>query len=260
MNTLLILLTSFVWLPMVATGQPVKWGAGVPEPQSTVHCGDVYRIGATWMQSWSRVATRCYDVEAVPRVQFADQAGLPISGTSAYLLGINEPDQSANPQAPDAAAIVHRTMEDAYPTMLIGTPGVARVDYLRQWRAAYIARYGTPPRNLRFIDAHIYGGSLAQSRAILADFVALANEWSIPIWVTEWNFTLCADANALADAQAFARDLENNSRVARHAWFCTRCRDSETYCTGPAHDPRCNGSLFSQTGVPTAYGKLWARY
>jgi hypothetical protein len=259
-NVLALLLTSFMWLPFVATGQPVKWGAGVPESQSTVHCEDVYRIGATWMQSWSRIATRCWDVEAVPRVQFADQAGLPISGTSAYLLGITEPDQASNPQTPDQAAIAHRTMEDTYPKMLIGTPGVARVDYLRQWRAAYVARYGTPPRNLHFIDAHIYSGSLAQSRVLLAGFVALSNEWNLPLWVTEWNFVLCADPNAVADAKAFARDLEANPKVARHAWFASRYRGDEPWCEGSCRDPQCNGSLFSATtGQPTIYGKLFVR-
>jgi hypothetical protein len=50
MSVLAVLLTSFIWLPMVATGQPVKWGAGVTEPEGVVHCEDVYRIHAAWMQ------------------------------------------------------------------------------------------------------------------------------------------------------------------------------------------------------------------
>lgn len=248
-----------VYLPFVGNAPRVARSDSVGLTDIS-HCEDILRVDGSWSYDWSPMPPACPGIEMVPMIWGRPQLGSEIGGNSAYLLGFNEPNvpNLYSGMTPDEAAILwHDSIEDRYPDRLLVTPSSSNdVQWLRDWRSAYEARYGRAPR-MDAIAGHIYGTDLADARRILAEFVQLAREWRLPLWISEWSFAACGVPDAYAASRQFLADLNATPEVARSAWFGSRFDGAEAWWTHPPK-PGCLTNLFdSATGMPTAYGDLY---
>lgn len=242
-----------VYMPMVQSQFTPSKGVGLAHPP----CQDAIAIGAAWAYSWSRVAPTC--VEGVPMIWGATQAGLPVSGSSAYLLGFNEPDiaTQANLTAQEAAALWPH-IEDNYSDRLLVSPAPSHLDvaWLQRFRNAYIAQHGHAPR-LDALAVHCYGGYIG-CRAKIEQVTQYAESWNIEggVWVTEFATPPClfaSDEIALAQARQLIQWMQAEPRVARYAWFANRIDGNEWW--SPRMD--CITPLFDPFGALTQWGEMY---
>jgi hypothetical protein len=264
-NWLLILLTTTIFFPLVSgmqgqSGVNQKGSAALTRPV----CVDVQTMGGWWSYDWSPTPPDCPGIEMVPMVWGRPQLGTDIGGSSAYLLGFNEPDRPDQAaMTPDEAAQAwHDWIETSYPDRLLVSPAPTDPGWLREWRAAYIARYGVPPR-LSAVAGHVYPRSLTEALATLDGFAHISREWGLPLWITEWAAVPCwmpggSLSTALDLARQFANELDATPEVTRWAWFGSRFDGSEWWWLASWPMPDCSTSLFSTIdGQPTEWGQ-WA--
>lgn len=223
---------------------------------------EVVTLRVTWLWNWGVSPPVFPGVESIPNLWDASFIGQPLGGNSQWLLGFNEPDgrDQAN-MTPEVAAVAWRQIEQTYPDRKLTSPQVLHPgNWLEQWYAAYVARYGQPPR----IDAlaiHTYYGNSAEAYiARTQEFVALARAWGVPeVWVTEWTLApgLNRSQNDTADEMCtFVTWLEQEPMVTRYAPFTNRveCMAGAPYFQfdGPFDAP-----MFALDGRLTPLGRTY---
>jgi hypothetical protein len=127
-----------------------------------------------------------------------------------------------------------------------------------QFREAYIAQYGRTPR-LDALAMHFYGQRAADGIALTEWYKERAREWGITqVWVTEFAILACTNLS-LDDAGIEVRKLidyfDNDTMIARYAWFTNRTRADESYV-----NVNCMTALFDwATGIPMFWRDTYVR-
>ncbi len=199
------------------------------------YCQDVALLGGEWNYNWGPEPVPGCEAGFVPMIYgrfFVTQLRTAIlwATRSGWLLGFNEPDHSEQANiAPEEAATLWRQIEGARPPdVRLVSPATVQGDlnWLRQWRNAYYARYNEYPH----VDAwafHYYGGSSGLRNALDA-FITQLEAWGEPdeVWVTE--FGLCND-DAIDFMESAISIFEADPHVTRYAWFTSRRSGDESW-------------------------------
>lgn len=237
-------------------------------------CADAIKLGASWQYGWSPQPIQCSGIDNVPMMWGASQVESEIS-ESTWLLGFNEPERPEQANlTPQAAAIAWHRIEERFPDRRLVSPatmgGLGQQDialkWMRDWRTAYIAEYGIPPR-VDAIAFHVYGWGADSFIEISERYKALATEWDVEnLWLTE--FAMLAGAGKapcwgnsfetqLPEAQRFINYLDSDPMIARYAWFASRIDIDAWYAIQPN---QCNSPLIDfATGELTGWGKWYSR-
>jgi hypothetical protein len=217
---------------------------------------DATNAGASWCFNWS-INGDCGDAEFVPMAWCGVPSALP--SETETLLTANEPDRDDQcNQSPEVYAETYRAIEEKFPNVNLVAPSISQLgfEWLEQFRAAYITRYGNPPR-MDALAIHCYATIAQGCIDITERAIMLADAFDIEsVWVTEIALLACADGiDFLNEARTLLEWLEDNPRVARYAWFAARIRGNEWW----SMPSQCIAPLFDfETGRHTAIGELYA--
>ena len=249
-----------LFLPAIVR-QPTSLKRGLATHHPEVQA-DVGLLGATWRYNWLADIPTAPGVESVPMIYSAGVMRLlanntiALGGDSPYVLGFNEPDRPDQLLSPQDAVDFWVVIEGMYPDRLLVSPAPSHLDpgWLRDFRAAYIAKIGRPPR-LDALAIHCYfrDDDTIRCRAIIEQFVQDAEEWGAEgVWVTEFAPIVRTGTTDEKEARAFVQWLEENPGVTRYAWFPTRLDGSEYWNPDPD-----DWALLVDEGGLTRWGHLY---
>lgn len=211
-------------------------------------------LGCAWCYSWGPEPGGTPDAETVPMLWGANDVGKALGGNSPWLLGFNEPDVATQANiTPDAAAGLWRAIEARYPDkkLVAPAPSMEGVNWLPEFRAAYITRYDAAPR-LDALAFHCYW-RLDYCLAVGQQVLAWAEAWGVPeVWATEFAFVPAWNANAEADARAFMAWLRAQPRITHIAPFVSYLEPGIWYW--PDTRPEADPSLLTADGQLTEIG------
>lgn len=241
----------------VASKPPSKKGVGMPYPD----CTDAATVGATWEYMWGPQPPDCPGIDNVPMLWGAGQVNATITGNSQWVMGFNEPDQPDQSNISAAnAAVMWQQIEQNYPNRKLVAPAPSQLhpNWLVDFRNAYIAKYGKPPR-LDALAMHCYMATAADCMELAQTFESWAQAWGVKeIWLTEFAFLPClsgSDAQAIAEGQTLISWVENQPLYTRMAWFASRIQGTESWAMS------CNTPLLDwTTRSQSTYGKMYAAY
>lgn len=224
-------------------------------------CDDMKTLRATWYYSWRPRSYSC--AETFYPMIWGRFDEVPDVDNSDYLLGFNEPDRSNQANiTPTDAARLWRQIELRYPDRRLVSPAPSQtnLNWLVQFRDAYIAAYDRPPR-LDALAAHCYSADAEPCIALLGWYKHSAMGWGIgEIWLTEFA-VVAQPSRAFNDTAIEIRELltwlENEKMVTRYAWFASRVRGDESCCRAPS-----SWETTSLTDILTnrlsPYGRIYA--
>jgi hypothetical protein len=206
-------------------------------------------------------------VETVAMIQGTKEVEQPIGGNSVWLLGFNEPDVPGFArQTPAEAAKNWHRVEELHPDRLLVSPAPGSWEvydarhWLQDFRSAYIAAYGRPPR-LDALAVHTYFSYAQDAINRVNEAIELAKEWGARgVWVTEfgmpWGEATPTEQD-LAELRGFLAFLDGNNKVLRYSWFPSHVDIANRPPWYPA-DWR-DMSLVDAAGNLTELGKVYAR-
>jgi hypothetical protein len=251
-----------LYLPIINSSPNPKRGINLACGSYEQQAKEVAALGVAWLWNWGLNPPLFPNIESVPTIWNASTIGQPLGGNSQWLLGFNEPDggEQAN-MAPEAAARAWRKLEAAYPDRKLASPQIVHPGtWLEDWRAAYIAEYGQPPR-LDALAIHTYWGKTAAAySAQVQSYVDLAKQWGISeVWVTEWALAHQLDRTlqeTTAEMRKYLAYLDAEPMVTRYAPWTNRVE-----CMGDAYGFRYDGPfdtpLFNFDGSISELGKAY---
>jgi hypothetical protein len=206
--------------PTVGTGDPFKGVANSP-------AGEIEALGATWCYNWgtSPQATDCNDPYFVPMVWGGGDVAGAIQQISnagyTTVLGFNEPNKTDQANMTVQEAIALWPDMTSNPNLRVGSPAVS--DDGRAWLEEFMAQVQANGLRVDFIAMHWYGwnaGSCVASQ--LEGAINWAQQWSLPIWITEWGCMGSSNSdeqtvlNFFQDAVVM---IETHPLVERYAWY-----------------------------------------
>jgi len=245
-----------VFLPIVGRQIPNVRGLGL----TYGHCEDLGILNIQWYYDWSP-NPGCPDVESVPMVW---GAGVPggVGGNSAYLLGGNECDLDSQCNVtPTAYVPIWNLIETRFANykLVAPVPSHLHPEWIVEFRDAYIAQYGTPPR-LNVLAAHCYMWTADACVELLNWYIARANEWDIAeVWLTEFNFPTGGtrtEQQAWAEAEILINWMKQQPKIKRWAWWTNRPCGLESWCP----PSQWQAPLLNTSGVLTPYGEQYRAY
>lgn len=213
-------------------------------------------LGAAWAYSW----TNQMDLqvkESVPMIWGGFPSGQvpPVTGSSRWLMGFNEPDLKGQADLTPAQAVpLWSQIEQKYPDRLLVAPGPSHdhPEWIVQFRDAFIAKYGRPPR-FDALSVHCYWGMAQQCIDLTKRYEGWASAWGThEVWVTE--FYLAREDQA----KAFVAWMEADPMVTRYSPFVgwIDCSDRRTWHCAEGGDP----SLLTRDMTKlTTIGRWYAR-
>lgn len=248
-----ILMMFRIFLPLAPQESWQKRGVAV--------AGNVCWPGQNWYFDWSLEPIQCGDAVGFPMIWGRqDLTGLQYHNGQ-IVFALNEPDRSDQSNiVPEAAAVLwHDLFEVRFPHVRPVGPAVSHDGeaWLLAWRAAYIERYGQPPR-IWAMNAHCYADA-EFCKAWVGKNIAWAREWteSGHVWLTEFAMLPCAfggdDALARREADEFMAWLEETPEVSGYAWFGTFVDVLPP--NGFGHG--CDTSLIAANGHLTDWGRWY---
>jgi len=257
----------FIYLPFIANpaGLPPPPPPAVPKKGVGLtynDCASVVSIKATWQYGWSTAPANCPNIENVPMMWDWTGINQTLVGNSNWLMGFNEPDLvwQAN-MTPEYAATVWRQLEQKHPEkkLLSPAPSDQHPSWLVNFRNAYIAAHGTPPR-MDGIAVHCYLWTSAQCIQLTQTYIGWAKSWGIAeVWVTEFEFPTSGVRSldsALQESSNYIGWLESQSIVTRYAWFAPLIQGNESWAPQNYIAPLIDWN----TRQPTAYGNMYLTY
>lgn len=243
-----------VFLPQYHIAAMAKLGVSGATPEQ------VDALGGSWYYAWGPNGRSTDGVEFVPMIWGEANMTATVSA-GAWLMGFNEPDGQSL-ITPERAAELWRQLEAMHPDRKLASPGPSHLDpgWLKRMRAAYIMRYGEPPR-FDALCAHSYRATANEVIADLRIYLDWAEAWGVPeVWLTEfavlpgwsgpgWEYEL----------RTLLAYLEAEPRITRYSPFVGYL--DIPHWTWPTSDPLLDPSLFTQAGglVLTDVGRAYAR-
>ena len=227
-------------------------------------------LGATWAYDWSpSVQPTVPGLQRVPMVWgksfvtpqiISNLQQAHADGSAKYLLGFNEPDNTAQANlTPEQAAALWPQLEQT--GLILGSP--APTTPTDNWLPRFMRLVHKRHLRVNFIALHYYldftnPRSVAAMRAQL---IQVHNAYHLPIWITElgaldirqWGQPML-HAQTAAFAESYMRNvfamLNALPFVQRYAWYTDSCA-SQSGCR--------YSSLFSDSGALTAEGLAFKR-
>jgi hypothetical protein len=240
-----------LFLPLIQTTPPKK---GIALTYGV--CADATTEGAVWQYQWGPNPGNCPGVENIPMIRDITDTTKPIAGNSQWLMGFNEPDLASQANITRAdAAVFWRQIEANNPTrrLLAPVPSQVYPAWIVDFRNAYLAKYGSPPR-LDALAFHCYAYTASFCIQLAKTFEQWAGQWNVPeVWVTEFGLMSCPNSPpdpALQEARTFITWIENEPMITRMAWFAARIKGTEGWgCNNPLIDWNAN--------APSAFGSMY---
>lgn len=237
-----------LFLPLIIRPQSIQLrGAG-----DTYHTPDARAaLALDWWYDWS---PRPGD-DGVPMIWDASQIGYSLDGDDEWLMGFNEPEGvwQAN-LTPEQAAVEWRRLEATYPGRKLVSPSVLQLSWLKQWREAYQAEYGQPPK-MDALGVHCYvaweepADAFRVCRTQLLVAQGYARKWSIgEVWLTEWALITDYPDEACQFMRLMVDWMRTQPRVTRYAWFQTYYRGDEPWAFGGPNTSLWTGTELSELG------------
>lgn len=226
------------------------------------------RLGATWSYDWSAIPpAKTAGLQWVPMIwgpgsvtpsSIAKLTAARRSGRARYLLGFNEPDNSAQSNiTPSQAAALWPKLEKTGLELGSPAPAVPSDGWLAKFMT--LARH----RHLRvnFIALHYYQDFTNPDAVgqLKSQLIAIHKQFHKPIWITEigtmnisaWGSPMVhkpTDAAAKSYMRKLFPMLDSLPFVQRYAWFTDDCWN----------DTGCRyGSLFNGQGRVTAIARTF---
>ena len=219
-----------IFLPMVVgispaappAPAPSKKGVGMPYPD----CNDALNAGVSWEYTWGTQPPNCAGIDNVPMIWGAGNVNATITGSSQWLMGFNEPDQPDQSNIPAAtAAVAWHQIEQKYPErkLVAPAPSHLHLNWLVDFRNAYITQYGKPPR-LDALAMHCYLATAAECIQLGQSYKSMAQAWGVKeVWVTEFAFLSClvgSDEKAVSEGQTMMNWIRESTHVHTHGLVC----------------------------------------
>jgi Glycosyl hydrolase catalytic core len=251
-----------LFIPMVQGGTASqtapKKGAGLTYQD----CASATEVNAVWEYGWAPSPPDCAGIENIPMIWGAGDVSATLGGNSQWIMGFNEPDSASQANlSPAQAATLWYQIEQTYPNrkLLAPAPSGADANWLVDFRNAYIAAYGTPPR-LDGLAVHCYAWYASQCIPFTQQFESWASSWGVPeVWVTEFSFATTSPSSpsqSLQEAQQFISWLEGQPQVTHLAWFASKIQGTEWWLPPGFDTPLANWS----TGQLTSFGTMYLPY
>lgn len=197
------------------------------------------KLDLSWYYGWTRTAQECDGGgEFVPMIwghakipqhgeqdpdMIRDHISSFVDKGYEYVLGFNEPgnENQANISVAKALELWPAFMN---PDIQVGSPATTGNAKGRAWMDAFMA--GVEDRGLRvdFIAIHWYGwneGS-CEKTIQLERYIEWAEQWGLPIWLTEWGCGHDSNPDAETVENFYAASLEmfkDHPLVERYAWY-----------------------------------------
>lgn len=232
--------------PVRSTSQ--KRGVGLTHGE----CADEF---GSWSYDWSANPPACA-AETVPMAW----CGVPgsVGGTSQWLMGMNEPDRPDQCNTdPATAAGWWKEIEERYPDrkLLAPAPSQLRPEWLVEFRDAFVAANGRPPR-LDALALHCYLWTAAECETLVEQYEAWAREWDVPgVWVTEFAFStgggMRSEDAAWQETSKFIQWMDLDPMVTRYAFFAARIWGDEPW----APPAGWFDSLMNRDGSISSWGR-----
>jgi hypothetical protein len=257
-----------VFLPVIriAPKPLTKKGVGMPHG----NCEDTVSLKASWEYNWDSDPIMC-TVENVPMI-WGGSVPSSVSGSSKYLLGMNEPNLSTQSNlTPVAAAREWRQIEQTFPSRRLVSPApydgpwygsssvLTGLEWLTTFYNTYVSVYGAPPR-LDGIAFHCYWNSGDRCVELGRQYASLAQSWGVPeLWCTEfafypgWSHTPASEVWS-REAEIFIEWLESEPLVTHYAWFANRIYGDESWNENP---PEFIAPLIDRSGALTVWGQYY---
>jgi Glycosyl hydrolase catalytic core len=223
-------------------------------------CSDLNALGVSWYYDWQET-TRCTGVEFVPQVWGDWTAGggswggmspaQLVANGATTVLAFNEPDNPGQSNLSVDQAIALWPQFDL-PGVKIGSPGTGGAccpntgeDWLNQFMAA-IAQNKLREPDIIAIHWYGWGSGECDDTSQLEAKIQWAEQWNLPIWMTEWG---CYQAESTQVVDKFYADaiamFKNHPLLERYAWYLSRSSSDPNFA---------NATLLDQNGNPTALG------
>lgn len=230
-------------------------------------CSDISMLAASWYYNCSvRPTSTCPtpDQRFVPLIHNAgNMSELPEAianaQTSGWLMGFNEPNLSWQGNVtPTLAAELWRQIETQAEGIKLVSPAPSQhnPDWLWDMVDEYRARYGQSPR-FDAIAWHIYHNDPTAMKNFLIDRrnEAIAEEYNVPIWVTEYGGYCWESATGNEEIMTVVTPwFDSTPWIDRYAWFANRIY------TAPSNDYSSCSLVNVTTGVLNPLGVIYAGY
>ncbi len=252
---------STVFLPYVNVGvariksSSTKKGVGLTYQD----CASATTLGAKWQFGWMTSPANCAGIENVPMISVAGDVNTTLGGNSNWVMGFNEPDSAgATNLSPSSAATLWRQIEQKYPNrkLLAPAPSGANPTWLVDFRNAYIAAFGAPPR-LDALAVHCFAWSADACIQHTQLFEGWASSWGVPeVWVTEFSISPAAPntpSQAIQEETTFLNWLDAEPMVTRYAWFASLIQGTEPWVNADFVTPLIDWN----TRQPTTFGSVY---
>ncbi|MBN1607881.1 MAG: hypothetical protein JW940_14685 [Polyangiaceae bacterium] len=203
------------------TGQePYKGVANSPAEE-------IDRLGASWCYNWGSTpkASECHDPYFVPMVWGGGDVAGAIAQISragyTTVLGFNEPNKPDQANMTVQQAIALWPDMTSNPNLRVSSPAVS--DDGRGWLEDFMEQVQAEGLRVDFIAMHWYGwnaGSCVPGQ--LEGAVRWAEQWGLPIWVTEFGCMGSSNPDEqtlLSFFPAAVAMLEKHTQVERYAWY-----------------------------------------
>lgn len=221
-------------------------------------------LNVGWAHDWSANPLICPGIESIA-MAWCDVPE-SVGGTTDIILGFNEPNLGNQCNKTfDQTAILWHDLDSKYPDKKLvspvpysgdwygGNPPLVGTAWLREWQAAYQARYGTQPR-IDGVQVHCYYLWASQCIATLNEHLAFGK----PIWLTEFAFVPTWDNRSQEVLWEQYRQVIQWARAhnARYAAFANRPCNGESWCP----PPEWTNPLIDASGNLTFVGQNYRSY
>ncbi|KAL5470944.1 hypothetical protein EMCRGX_G029006 [Ephydatia muelleri] len=180
MNRVLAL---FFAAAFVDLATPAFKGIGLSESNG-FGAAQLQAIGATWYYSWSETtAVTNTSVPFVPMV-FSAKHVATIGSGHPYLLGFNEPDNSAQSNMNVSFAVSLWPQVAASGTVVGGPATASNPVTPGNWQPDFMGNITQLGLRVDFTTLHWYKN--ANPESFINDVISLCNRYSLPVWITEF--------------------------------------------------------------------------
>lgn len=222
-----------------------------PEGRPSDICADLEALGVAWYYNWAG-STNCDlpDAEFVPQIwgNWQELSWVPSPADIAAqapnaVLGFNEPDHSDQSNLSVEQALALWAEVDPV-GVRVGSPATASDG--QAWFESFMAGVAEQGLRVDFIAIHWYGwNNGCDSVSGLESHIEWAEQWGLPIWVTEWGCRMQSEEITRSFYNDAVAMFENHPLLERYAWF-------RSYQDDPAWT---NGSLVTNDGALTPLGE-----
>jgi hypothetical protein len=208
---------------------------GVALLESTATCADIATLSLSWYYNWTTKSSCKTTAAFVPQIWGHPNEAIGTEVTQILgagrkeLLGFNEPDNTGQSNMTVAAAIA------LWPQLVaaglrLGSPATSANAAGQMWFQQFMTMAASQNLRVDFVAIHWYGwntGSCNNASA-LESYVKWAEQWSKPIWITEWGCLNMSDPDAPTVKGFYDAAIvmfQKHPLIERYGWFLSRATD-----------------------------------